>query len=258
MRFGKELVRYETDGRNVTAFFADGTEASGRVLVGAEGGRSRVRAQLLPHAERIDTGVVSIGGRLPLTAERPGAAARTGCGRGPVMVLAPGGINMFLALHEQDEPDGGGPAARAHAAARPRRLPGVGAHRTAPGAGSAPRTTRERGAAPYRLALAATRSWDDRLQRLVAMTDPATVTTLTIRTARRGEAVADDQRHRDRRRDPQHAAVPRRRRQHRPPRREPARPQPRRRLAGPATCCRPSPTTSGGCAGTASPRCGRR
>jgi len=85
VRFGKELVRYETDGRNVTAFFADGTEASGRVLVGAEGGRSRVRAQLLPHAERIDTGVISIGGRLPLTADvrallPPGcAAARSWC-----------------------------------------------------------------------------------------------------------------------------------------------------------------------------------
>ena len=181
VRFGKELVRYETDGRNVTAFFADGTEASGRVLVGAEGGRSRVRAQLLPHADRVDTGVVSIGGRLPLTADvRALLPARLR--RGPVMVLAPGGINMFLALHEQDEPDG---------AARPpeRMLPPDRGDYLVWALTGRPRSlghadgTPERGAAPYRLALAAVRSWDDRLRRLVAMTDPATVTTLTIRTA---------------------------------------------------------------------------
>lgn len=182
VRFGKELVRYETDGRQVAAYFADGTEASGRVLVGAEGGRSRVRAQLLPHAERIDTGVVSIGGRLPLTSGVR-ALLPERLGRGPVMVLAPGGINMFLALHEQEEPDDG-------ARLPERMLPPdrgdylVWALTGWPQAlGLAGTSGGERGAVPYRLALEATRGWDDRLQRLVAMTDPATVTTLTIRTA---------------------------------------------------------------------------
>lgn len=65
---GKEFTRYEQapDGR-VTAFFADGTSATGDVLVGADGANSRVRQQYLPDAHRIDTGVVAVAGKLPLT-----------------------------------------------------------------------------------------------------------------------------------------------------------------------------------------------
>jgi 2-polyprenyl-6-methoxyphenol hydroxylase-like FAD-dependent oxidoreductase len=44
--------------------------ATADVLVGADGANSRVRHQLLPHATRIDTGVVAIAGRYPLTPER--------------------------------------------------------------------------------------------------------------------------------------------------------------------------------------------
>ena len=184
VRFGKELVRYESDGRHVTAFFADGTEASGRVLIGAEGGHSRVRAQLLPHAARVDTGVVSIGGRLPLTADVR-ALLPDQLNRGPAMVLAPGGINMFLALHEHGEPDGGArvpermlPPDRGDylvwaLTGRPKAL---GLPDDAPGDGGLD-------GLPYRRALAATRSWHERVHRLVAQTDPATVSTIRIRTA---------------------------------------------------------------------------
>jgi 2-polyprenyl-6-methoxyphenol hydroxylase-like FAD-dependent oxidoreductase len=64
IRLGKEFVRYEVgaDGR-VTAHFADGTSATGDVLIGADGANSRVCRQLLPHARRIDTGVVAIAGK---------------------------------------------------------------------------------------------------------------------------------------------------------------------------------------------------
>lgn len=47
-RLGKSLVHIEQDDRGVTAVFADGTRATGELLVGADGGRSTVREQLLP------------------------------------------------------------------------------------------------------------------------------------------------------------------------------------------------------------------
>jgi 2-polyprenyl-6-methoxyphenol hydroxylase-like FAD-dependent oxidoreductase len=68
VRFGKRFERYEVgaDGR-VTARFADGTSATGDVLIGADGVNSRVRHQYLPHAQRVETGAVAVAGKLPLT-----------------------------------------------------------------------------------------------------------------------------------------------------------------------------------------------
>jgi 2-polyprenyl-6-methoxyphenol hydroxylase-like FAD-dependent oxidoreductase len=70
VHFGREFARYErtADGK-VTAYFADGTSATGDVLVGADGARSRVRRQLLPNTRRIDTPAIGVGGKLPLTGE---------------------------------------------------------------------------------------------------------------------------------------------------------------------------------------------
>lgn len=67
LHFGKEFERYEhtADGR-VAAHFADGTSATGDVLVGADGVGSRVRRQYLPHAGRVRTEGVGVGGKLPL------------------------------------------------------------------------------------------------------------------------------------------------------------------------------------------------
>jgi 2-polyprenyl-6-methoxyphenol hydroxylase-like FAD-dependent oxidoreductase len=70
VHFGKEFTRYEvgTDG-TVTAFFADGSDASADVLVAADGTRSAVRRQYLPHATLADTGIVSVATKTPLTAQ---------------------------------------------------------------------------------------------------------------------------------------------------------------------------------------------
>ncbi|WP_051581455.1 FAD-dependent oxidoreductase [Pseudonocardia acaciae] len=67
LHFGKEFERYEhaADGR-VTAHFADGTSVTGDVLVGADGVNSRVRRQYLPHAGRVATEGVGVGGKLTL------------------------------------------------------------------------------------------------------------------------------------------------------------------------------------------------
>lgn len=71
--FGKEfrLYQQQTDG-SVQASFADGTVASGDVLVAADGVHSRIRQQLLPQATLVDTGVRCIYGKVELSeATRP-------------------------------------------------------------------------------------------------------------------------------------------------------------------------------------------
>ena len=80
VRLGKTFERYETaaDGR-VIAHFADGTSATADVLIGADGANSRVRQQLLPDAERIDTGILAIAGKHRLDGSR--AATRPPGGR---------------------------------------------------------------------------------------------------------------------------------------------------------------------------------
>jgi 2-polyprenyl-6-methoxyphenol hydroxylase-like FAD-dependent oxidoreductase len=64
---GKTFERYElgTDQR-VIAHFSDGTSAAADILIGADGANSRVRQQLLPHAKRIDTGILAVAGKHPL------------------------------------------------------------------------------------------------------------------------------------------------------------------------------------------------
>lgn len=56
---GKELVSLEQDERTVTAHFADGSHASGVLLIGADGFRSQVRAHLLPDAQPIYAGYIA-------------------------------------------------------------------------------------------------------------------------------------------------------------------------------------------------------
>jgi 2-polyprenyl-6-methoxyphenol hydroxylase-like FAD-dependent oxidoreductase len=104
VHFDKEFLRYEqaADG-SVTAFFADGSSATGDLLVGADGGNSRVRRQLLPLAERIDTGIRAIGAKVVLTDETRSRLAPALL-EGPTLVRAPGGRAMFLAAQELTHP----------------------------------------------------------------------------------------------------------------------------------------------------------
>ncbi|SCL27476.1 2-polyprenyl-6-methoxyphenol hydroxylase [Micromonospora rhizosphaerae] len=100
VRFGKTFTHYEVnpDG-TVTAHFGDGTSESGDVLVGADGGSSRVRQQYLPNAPRVDTGVIGIQGKVWLT-ETSRASLPARLADGPAMVVGSGGYGMFLAIHE--------------------------------------------------------------------------------------------------------------------------------------------------------------
>jgi 2-polyprenyl-6-methoxyphenol hydroxylase-like FAD-dependent oxidoreductase len=73
VEFGKEFTRFEQhsgqQGDQVTAYFADGTSATGDLLVAADGSGSRLRRQYLPQAKTEETGIVAIAGKLPITAE---------------------------------------------------------------------------------------------------------------------------------------------------------------------------------------------
>ena len=73
VHFNKEFTHYEQlAGGSVRAHFADGTQASGDVLVAADGVNSRIRQQFLPEAAVVDTGVRCIYGKTLLTeATRP-------------------------------------------------------------------------------------------------------------------------------------------------------------------------------------------
>lgn len=70
VHFEKRFTKYEQhpDGK-VTAFFDDGSSATGDVLIAADGSGSRVRKQYLPQAKLVDTGLIGITGKTPLTDE---------------------------------------------------------------------------------------------------------------------------------------------------------------------------------------------
>jgi FAD binding domain len=70
INLGKEFTHFEQHANGtVIAHFADGSSATGDLLVGADGAGSRVRKQYLPQAEQEDTGIIAIAGKLPITAE---------------------------------------------------------------------------------------------------------------------------------------------------------------------------------------------
>lgn len=103
VHFNKRFTHYqETPDGRVTAFFDDGTSATGDLLVAADGSKSRVREQLLPIAQTVDTGVVAIMGKLALT-EDVKRLLIPGQFDGATSILGPNGHAMFAAIHERGE-----------------------------------------------------------------------------------------------------------------------------------------------------------
>ena len=69
VEYGRECSSYEVTPSGVIVRFADGGEAVGSLLVGADGSRSRLRKQLAPQLDVVDTEGRLIYGKTLLTAE---------------------------------------------------------------------------------------------------------------------------------------------------------------------------------------------
>ena len=95
LHYARKLVRYARTADKVEAFFADGSTATGDVLVGADGVGSVVRRQLLPQAHVRNLDIVGIGGRCRLDDEtRPWLAPELT--QRMNVVLPPAGCGMFV------------------------------------------------------------------------------------------------------------------------------------------------------------------
>ena len=94
--FGKEFTRFDrhADG-TITAHFADGSSATGDLLVGADGAGSRVRRQYLPQARQEEIGIIAIAGKLPIT-EESAALVPPRVFQGISMIQAPKGYACIL------------------------------------------------------------------------------------------------------------------------------------------------------------------
>ena len=98
--FDKKFSHYEhySDGRVIVSF-EDGTQAIGDVLVGADGAGSRLRKQRLPQARMEETGILSIGGKAPLTPESK-ALISNKVFNGISLIMAPKGFGAILHVME--------------------------------------------------------------------------------------------------------------------------------------------------------------
>jgi salicylate hydroxylase len=187
VQFGKTFTHYDTkpDGR-IVAYFEDGTFAEGDILVAADGGGSRVRRQLLPQAQRIDTGIVGIAGKVFLD-----DAARARIAPilldGLSLVSAKGGVGLFAALQKLGAPTAAGIGGNDESAAAGSHFDNTSSYLM--WALSARRETlgldRETAdpEALRAIALRAMAPWHTAFRDLVHLADPGTLGQIAIRTS---------------------------------------------------------------------------
>src|SRR6202023_1608559 len=193
VQFDKTFRRYVQlrDG-TVTVQLEDGTEATGDVLIGADGAGSRVRKQRLPHARHADTGMLSIGGKLPMTAQSK-ALLSDKMFRGMSMIMAPRGVGAIIHALEftwnrPDEKRGLGEAGGDFMPRWP-DFPNdstddyIGWGLWAPRAHFPPDKTTMTGGDLVGRAGGMTRRWHPNMQQLIRLTDPATAVCISIRTS---------------------------------------------------------------------------
>ena len=108
IHYGKRFVAFEDDPQgDVNARFEDGSTTTGDVLIGADGAGSHLRAQLLPQARRVETGVVAVSAKLGLGDDVRRATPQPIL-RGPTLILGPKGCFMFASTVDyEDKPPSG-------------------------------------------------------------------------------------------------------------------------------------------------------
>jgi salicylate hydroxylase len=192
VQFGKTFVRYEENalGR-IVAHFEDGSTAEGDVLVAADGGGSRVRRQLLPHAERIDTGIAAIAGKVFLNDESRRLIAPE-LTNALTLASGKGGYSLFVALQDIDGVAINGIGCNDESAAtgnhfdnsRSYLMWAFGARREKLGLnGSDIERMSSEQLRNIALRIMAQRSWDERFRALVQLADTDTVNAIAIRTS---------------------------------------------------------------------------
>lgn len=194
VHFDKTFTHYRQhpDG-TVTAHFADGSTATGDLLVAADGSNSRVRRQYLPHATLTETGLVGITGKVPLTKETRALLTPRMC-HGISMIFAPKGYSCIVHVMQfpwdvDGAPKSGIGSTDADLIAT---WPGMqfdntrdyiswgfaGSTRNLP-----PHVMEMTGPQLHMLVAELTANWHPNLRQLFAITDPATCFPLNIRTS---------------------------------------------------------------------------
>jgi salicylate hydroxylase len=192
VHFGKTFVRYEESslGR-IVAHFEDGSTAEGDILVAADGGGSRVRRQFLPHAERIDTGIAAIAGKVFLNDDTRRLIAPE-LTNALTLASGKGGYSLFVALQDIDGVALNGIGGNDESAAagnhfdnsRSYLMWAFGARRQKLGldGGDIERMSGEE-LRTIALRVMARRSWDVRFRALVQLADTDTINAIAIRTS---------------------------------------------------------------------------
>jgi 2-polyprenyl-6-methoxyphenol hydroxylase-like FAD-dependent oxidoreductase len=154
------------------------------VLIGADGAGSRLRSQLLPHAQRVETGIIAVGGKLALnpTSRSSVPAAIL---RGPTPILGPHGCFMFASAVQYSEIAGASapypPGSDDREEDREEYVMwGFSARRAAFAAADLEQHAAEE---LKRVVLALMQDWHPALRLLVVAAEPSTVSAFAVKTS---------------------------------------------------------------------------
>ncbi len=174
VQWGRRFSRYQRlEGGRVRAFFDDGSDMEGDILVGADGSNSTVRRQRLPHVERIDLDIINIAGRTPVTDQLAEALPDELLDTAINNVIPAGRGWMFISTWNTIDP-----TSNDHAPAdRYIVWAWVGSRSSYPDG-----VEELSGANLKDLVLARMATWPDHFNHLVNATDPATVVPVILRT----------------------------------------------------------------------------